>query len=169
MSLPRILRRRPAGSSPARGRTHGFTMIEVLTVAVVVGTLVRVAMPGVHDLVVRARAAEVVGDFEVVRLAVLGYYGEHHEWPADGYTGQAPLELVPYLPEGFSFERAGYSLDWESWVLPSGLPSHPQVRGLVGISVVTEDRALGHAVLELLGSRAGYALGNAYTFILERM
>lgn len=144
-------------------------MVEVLTVAVVVSTLVRMAVPGFHEVLLKARAAEVVGDIEVVRVAVLSYQADHHDWPADGYAGQIPPGLDAYLPAGFSFLRQGFRLDMENWTLPSGIPPAPDLRGLVGVSVVTEDRALGHAVLELMGgSVAGYALGDAYTFVIER-
>ena len=167
MRLPRFLGgpRRPRNSGDAR---HGFTMVEVLTVAVVVSTLVRMSIPSFHEVLLKARAAEVAGDVEVVRVALASYHADRHGWPADGYTGLIPSGLEPYLPEGFSFVRAGYQLDFESWLLPTGIPPNPGLRGLVGVSVVTEDRALGQAVLDLLGgAMAGYALGDAYTFVIE--
>lgn len=64
----------------------------------------------------------------------------------------------------------GYRLDWENWVLPEGLPRDRDARGLLGISVVTDDRELAQAVRDLLGpSMSGYALGDTYTFVVERM
>lgn len=168
MRLPSFLAMplRPRAGGEAR---HGFTMVEVLTVAVLVSTLARMAVPGFHEVLLKARAAEVAGDVEVVRVAVANYHADRLEWPADGYTGQIPEGLQAYLPEGFSFVRAGYRLDYENWLIPSGLPSNPDIRGLVGVSVVTEDRALGQAVLDLLGgAMAGYALGDACTFVIER-
>jgi prepilin-type N-terminal cleavage/methylation domain-containing protein len=157
--------RRPRKSGDAR---HGFTLVEVLTVAVVLSTLVRMSIPGFHEVLLKARAAEVAGDVEVVRVAVASYHADRLEWPTDGYTGQIPAGLEAYLPEGFSFVRAGYRLDFENWLLPSGIPTNPGLRGLVGVSVVTEDRALAQAVLDVLGGAfAGYALGDAYTFTIE--
>ena len=38
-------------------------MVEVLTVVVVMGTLVRMAVPSFHDVLLKARAAEVLGDY----------------------------------------------------------------------------------------------------------
>ena len=162
------LLRRPARRPPGEER-HGFTMVEVLTVMMVMGTLVRMAVPSFHDVLVRARAAEVIGDFETVRVAVLSYHADHHQWPADGYTGQVPPGLGEYLPANFSFEGAGYSLDWENWVLPAGLPQDPDARGILAVSVVTEDRELGYALGDILGGgMAHYTLGDAYTFVIER-
>lgn len=160
--------------APGRARlpdedVGGFTMVEMLTVAVVMGTLVRMAMPNLNDVVLKARAADVVGDFEVVRVAVLSYQADHLTWPEDGYTGVVPPGLEEYLPANFDFQGQGYALDWENWVLPDGLPKHPETGVLLGISVITSDRALGLAVADLLGgSMAQYALGDQYTFVIER-
>lgn len=151
-------------------RSRGFTMVELLTVALLMSTLVRMALPNFHEVLMKARAAEVVGDFEVVRVAVLNYHADHLQWPKDGYTGQVPAGLEAYLPDGFRFDRAGYRLDWENWALPGGLPRDPGAGTLLGISVVTEDMALGQAVLDLLGgAMTAYALGDTYTFVVERM
>lgn len=156
-------RARPAPSG-------GFTMVEVVTVAVVMGTLVRMAIPNFHEVLVKARAAEVLGDFETIRVAVLNYHADHLQWPADAYTGQVPSGLEEYLPEGYEFDQPGYRMDWENWVLPDGLPKHPDTGVLLGISVVTEDRELGVAIMDLLGSSmAAYNLGTKYTFVVERM
>ena len=148
---------------------RGFTMVEVLTVAVVMGTLVRIALPNFHEVLLKARAAEVLGDFDVVRVAVLNYHADRLRWPDDAYTGQIPAGLEPYLPEGFTFFRQGYDLDWENWVLPLGLPQAPGAQALLAISVVTDDRELGQAMVDLLGgAMAHYTLGESYTFVVER-
>lgn len=160
--------RRPPVARP-RMRRRGFTMVEMLTVVVVIGTLARLATPGFHEALLKAGAAGVAGDFETVRVAVLNYHADHLEWPPDGYPGQVPEGLAPYLPENFSFVRQGYRLDWENWTVPDGLPEHPESGTLLGISIVTTDRELGHAVVDLLGGGMGhYALGSTYTFIIER-
>ncbi len=150
-------------------QTGGFTMVEILTVAMIVSTLVRIAMPNFHEVLLKARAAEVVGGFETVRVAVLNYHADHLTWPEDGYSGQVPAELIDYLPANFDFSGAGYLLGWENWALPDGLPQDPSAKKLLGVSIVTDDRELGLAVSDLLGtSMAQYALGNAYTFVIER-
>jgi hypothetical protein len=169
MRLHRLFGRSSRRGSP--GSTFGgFTMIEVVTVAVVMGTLVRVALPNFHELILKARAAEVVGDFETVRLAVLNYHAEHLEWPEDSYVGRIPEGLEEFLPDNYTFIRSGYRLDWENWVLPNGLPKHPETGVLLGISINTTDAELGNAIVEFLGgAMANYVLGDNYTFIIERM
>ncbi len=166
----------PARSGRARpsslrgGRRHGFTMIEVLTVLMIMSVVVRIGIPNYQEVRLRAEAARVVGDFEVVRVAVFNYNADHHTWPRDFGPGVVPPELRPYLPEGFTFDRGLYELDWENWILPDGLPKHPETKVLLGISVTTPDPALGHAVEDLLGtSMAHYTLGDNYTFVIEAL
>lgn len=165
--LSRLDRGRP---EQAPRRVAGFTLIETITVAVLMGTLVRVALPSLHNMSLSARAAEVVAELETVRLAVLDYRFEHHQWPEDAYVGQTPSGLAEFLPEDFKFGGAGYRLDWENWVLPSGLPEHPETDVLLGVSIVTEDAELAYAVVDFLGSSmAHYRLGTSYTFVFEAM
>jgi len=146
----------------------GFTMVEVLTTLMVISVVVRLGIPNYQEIRLKAEAVKVVGDFNVVRHAAAEYMTEHNDWPQDLGAGQVPPELTSYLPPGFSFGRGRYQLDWEHWVIPSGLPSNPDIRAILGLSVVTEDRALGAAVEGLLGSgRANFSLGPSYTFIVE--
>ncbi len=170
MRLFPFLRRLPRrGLLVAKGRS-GFTMVELLTVTAIMGTLARMATPNLHAVLLKAEAASVAGDFETVRVAVQNYYADHLQWPPDASTGRVPEGLARYLPDNFSFVREGYELDWENWVLPDGLPQHPDTGVLIGISIVTKDRALGEAVVNLLGARmAHYTLGDRYTFVIESM
>ena len=148
---------------------RGFGLVEVATVALIMGTLARIAVPNFHEVLLRSRAAEVAGDFDVVRVAALNYHAKYLSWPSDAYTGVVPQGLEEFLPEGFSFTRAGYKLDWENWLLPDGLPQDRSARAVLGVSIVTQDKELGAAVVSLLGSgRAHYTLGGSYTFVVER-
>jgi prepilin-type N-terminal cleavage/methylation domain-containing protein len=146
----------------------GFTMIEVLTALMVMSTLVRIGIPSYQEIRLKAEAAQVAGDFRVVRQAVYNHLAEDHRWPAEVGTGQVPLELVDDLPEGFTFQKGRYQLDWENLTLYSGLPNNPRVRTILGVSIVTQNRALGAALEEILGSNsAHFSLAGTYTFVLE--
>ena len=146
----------------------GFTMVELLTTLMVISVVVRLGIPNYHEVRLKAEAVQVAGDFNVVRHAAFEYMTDHNGWPQDFGAGQVPPELTSYLPPGFSFQRNRYQLDWENWAIPSGLPSHPELRAILGLSIVTEDRALGAALEGLLGSgRANFSLGPSYTFIVE--
>ena len=168
MRLSRLLRRHRRHD--AAGERTGFTMVELVTVALVMGTVARISVPDVHEAMLKGRAAQVIGEVQAVQAAVLDYHSRYGRWPQDSYTGQTPPGLAEFLPPGFSFNGAGYRLDWENWTLPDGLPQSPRPGTLLGISVVTPDRELGAAVTRLLGgAMAHYMLGDKYTFVIERM
>lgn len=146
----------------------GFTLIELLTALMVMSVVARIGVPGYREVWVRAEAARAAGDFHLVRQAAMEYLTQHNQWPRDFGTGQVPPGLEVYLPEGYSFNRGFYRLDWENWPLPQGLPSQPDVRRVLGLTVVTQEPGLGAALRELLGPSApNFHLAGHYTFILE--
>jgi len=159
------LHRHRGRRGPATG-DRGFTVVELLTVVMLAGTLGRVAAPDFHELFVQARAQEVVADVQILQLAVVTYQDDHGSWPEDTYAGVVPDGLESYLPEGFDMRGAGYRLDWDNWLLPDGLPENPDIGGLLAFSVVTEDRALGLATRDLLSAAMpAYVLDDRYTFV----
>lgn len=148
---------------------RGFTVIETVTVMLIVSVLTRIVVPQYQDVRLMAQATQIAADFNVVHIAAEEFFSEHHRWPEDTGPGEVPEELAPFLNEGFTFEKDTYKIDWENWVLPDGTPKHPETRVLLGVSVTTDNPALGHAVSELLRDRAKLTLGSRYTFIFEAM
>jgi prepilin-type N-terminal cleavage/methylation domain-containing protein len=154
------------GSASHRKRL-GFTMIEVLTVLMATSVVVRIGVPSYQEVALKAEAVQVAADLNVVRAAVNEFQSEHHRWPEDFGPGLVPPELAPFL-DGLTFNRGRYQLDWQNWVLPDGLPNRPGARAILAVSVVTEDRALGAAVRDLLGTAGShFTLGDSYTFVLD--
>lgn len=147
----------------AKGRS-GFSLVELLIVLLIIGILASLAIPTYHSMVIRARAAQVAGDLNTIKVAAYNYDADHHEWPPETDAGQVPAGLAPYLPENFSFVRDDYELDWEYWVL-SGTSTSGGAR--VGASVVTDDTRLGAAIVRLLGGIPHIIIGNRYTFIFQ--
>lgn len=161
----------PNRPEPARrpdSRRGGFTLVELMIAAAIVGILAGLAIPNLRTMIYRARAAEIAGDIEVVRVAALQYNAEHHTWPAEAATGTIPTGMADFLPENYSFVKEGYQLDYENMPLPSGLPSDPSTRTLIGVAVAVDDPAMGNALLEFLGSSIVFAVGNTYTVVVNR-
>lgn len=158
-------------STPRPGRTYGragFTLIELLVVMAVLGILAGLAMPNLQTVLTRARATELAGDMDVVRVATLSYHAERLTWPSESAAGNVPADLAPYLPDGFTFAREGYQLDFENWSIPGGLPGEPGTQRLIGVSVVVPDEALGNALLELLGDAIVVSVGGTHTVLIDR-
>lgn len=142
---------------PGRPRRRGFTLVELVLVLVLVALLAAMALPNLRRALVRARATEAVSDLHVIRVAVMGYVGDHHRYPADVTRGETPPELVEYLPDGFSFTGERYVLDYDNWA---------DQEGFVGLSVITADPEMGLAMADILGDEAWSGRGR-FTWILE--
>ncbi len=148
-------------------RQGGFVLIELVIALTIIGIMLRITLPSYQRMLRNARAAQVIGDFNVIRAATFAYNAETNTWPKEYATGKSPTELTPYLPAGYAFKKARYQMDWENWILPSGLPKNPATKVLLGISVNTTDKALGNTVVSLLGkTAASYTIGNSYTFLI---
>ncbi len=142
-------------SASSNGRRGGFTLIELMVVVVIVSILAGIAIPNYRVMITKARAADVLGDVDVVYVAATNYLANNHTWPADAAAATIPTGMDTYLPNGFSFTQDGFELDWDNG------------GGLVGISVVTDDTALGNALMSLVGSTTWFVSGNRYTRVLE--
>jgi prepilin-type N-terminal cleavage/methylation domain-containing protein len=143
-----------------KGR-RGWTMIELLTVLVILGILAGIMVRKYIDLRRTAFAAKIASEFVTIRLAAYNYEADHqNSWPSEAGPGIIPPEMVSYLPTGFTFNNGLYLLDWDNR-MPSTDPY-----GLA-ISMTTTDDVLMNAVVQNLGNKAPYIVsGNKLTFVL---
>ena len=148
------------GADRRRDR-RGFTLIELLTVMMVLSLLAGIALPKLRGVIVKAQAADVVGDLNAIKVAVFTYQSDHNAWPRDRGRGQIPPELVEYLPGGFSFQNDEYTLDYDNW---SGRRRGPFN---IGLTFISRDRELGLAVLDLLGTNVWTNGGTKFTWIID--
>jgi prepilin-type N-terminal cleavage/methylation domain-containing protein len=151
-------------------RRGGFSLIELLMAVSIVGILAGLAIPNLRSMTFRARATEVAGDLEVVRVAALNYNGDEHRWPADAAQGVVPPEFVSgdHLPSGFVFQGNGFELKYENFSLPGGLPGDPTTTQLIAVSVTVETEELSNAVVELLGGSLVFSVGFKHTVVIDR-
>jgi prepilin-type N-terminal cleavage/methylation domain-containing protein len=145
-------------------RRAGFTIVELLTVMILIGVLASIAILKYIDLRHRARAAQAAGDLQTVRIAAYSAWYESGSWPAEAGPGVVPPALVQYLPKNFSFARPEYTLDWESFVPPGGGPSAGMQ---VGVVVTSSDPRLRTALQQQLGTRLPFVMvGGTLTFVI---
>ena len=163
---------RQPGSVPkdaqVASRRGGFTLIELMIVAAVVGILAGLAIPNLRTMLYKARAVEIAAEMDVVRHAVLDYQADNMLWPAEAAAGVVPTGLAANLPGNYSFVKEGYQLDYENWALPSGLPGDPNARALIGVSVVVDDVTMGNALVEFLGSAILLSVSTTHTIAIDR-
>ena len=152
------------GDRPGPGRRRGvmgFTLIELLTVMMITGVLAGIALPRLRGTILKAEAADVVGDLNVIKVAVLTYQADHYAWPNDRNRGQIPPELVEYLPGGFSFQKDDYVLDYDDWSGKRRAPFN------IGVTFITQNEELGLAVIELVGSNIWSDGRTKFTWIID--
>ena len=140
---------------------RGFTIIELMTVIIILGLLSGIAILKYLDLRNQARAAEVAGDFRTVMVAAYGYYSDHNAWPPDGAPGAPPPALVQYLPASFQFTKPEWTLDFDN--LGVGGPDY-----VVGVTVSTTNADLMQKLVRTLGTKQPYFSGGAtLTYIIS--
>jgi prepilin-type N-terminal cleavage/methylation domain-containing protein len=145
-------------------RRQGFTIIELMTVMIVIGLLAGIAILKYIDLRHRARAVQVAADLETVRLAAYSAWYEHNTWPTEAASGQVPADLVPYLPANLSFANSDYTLDWENFAPPDGGPSGGMQIGLV---ITDSTPRMQRALEQMLGNKMAFVSGGGtLTFII---
>ncbi len=144
----------------ALGRT-GFTLVELLTVMAVISILAGIALPKFRGAIVKAQAADVIGDLNVIKVAVLTYQSEHNSWPRDVRRGRVPPELVEYLPEGFTFVKDDYTLDYDNWSRRRRGPFN------IGLTVITRNDLLGLTVVNMLGRNAWTNGRRKFTWVID--
>lgn len=149
-----------------RGGQSGFSMIELMVVISILGVLARLSMPVLASMRRDAIAADVAGDFNVIRAAAVAQYEATGSYPADGATGQAPPGMAPFLPRGFSFTKKDYQLDWEHWVVADSTGG-AQVDYVLAVTVVAPDETLQRQLLVTLGRNCTHwSVDDASTFVV---
>ena len=99
---------RPGSSTARRG---GFTLIEILAVAIIMSLLAGIAIPNFKKAIYKADAARVMADMSAIRLAVAEFFEDNGRYPAPGNWGQTPSDLAPYLGNmDFTYKDMEYRL-----------------------------------------------------------
>jgi len=145
-------------------RRRGFTFVEIMISMIIVGMLSAIAVPKYVDLKRKANTTKVIGDFQAVRVAVMSFYADSMYFPAEAAAGEIPEHLANYLPIGFKFTREQWTLDYERWDA-GGLAGSSDV--IVGVSVVTQDYALGETTSRVLGNVPQLSFSPSFTFIIS--
>ena len=146
---------------------RGLTFVELMIVVTILGIVVNMALPRLHDVRRRAEAASVIRDFIVVRGAAFDHFANAGEYPPTGGWGQVPPELVPTLPLGFSFSEPNVTYRWRRWALG---PKGPQLSGesvLLGLQIKTSDVKLMASINGLYRGPLAFGSATQVTLVID--
>jgi type II secretory pathway pseudopilin PulG len=72
---------------------------------VVIGILAAIALPRLRNAIYNAYAADIVGDVHAVQIAYSQFIADGRTRIRNAAWGSPPGDLVPYLPDGFTFSN----------------------------------------------------------------
>jgi prepilin-type N-terminal cleavage/methylation domain-containing protein len=87
----------------------GYTLVEIVVVVAILGTLAAIAVPSLRAALVQAKATEAFANLEQIKRVLLEYRAETGEFPADKSStyGSLPPELEGRV-SGNPFVGSGY-------------------------------------------------------------
>jgi len=146
-----------------RRSRRGYTIIELLVTMTVVGILANIAVPMMRGVQQKADAAKVISDYHVVRVAAFSYFSQHNTFPPTAKEGEAPPELVDFLPDNYRFSYGNASFRWRNWALPNS----GSKQWLLGLTVRSPDPLLLKAIETHFGGKITGYVGDQITLVIE--
>jgi prepilin-type N-terminal cleavage/methylation domain-containing protein len=140
---------------------RGFTFVELMIVVTIVGILASIAIPKFRDLKRRATAAQILGDFDVVRHAAMTFLTDSGYFPPESGSGQASESMTAYLPTNFKMAKPEWTMDYD----------HFKILGMqiVAVSFTTPDAKLGQTAMKLMGHSTAFSFGGKYVVVISGM
>lgn len=135
-------------------RRAGFTLVEILTVAAIVGTLAALLMPSLGTAREKSRAAACLSNLRQLGQAMYVYQDEFNTLPTGPNSGYTLWNGTRYLLAGQVLPIAGHSLR-RAFYCPSAstfLPNDP-ITGILNLGVANQFSA-GSYVMRGLGDGA---------------
>ena len=112
---------------------NGFTLVEVLTVVVIIGVLTSMALPMYTRAIERSRATEAMADIKAMNDSIYAYYADKEECP----TFKKLVAMVP------GSDAEGTQITTKNFTFTFGAPA--QVPGTSCAGVLATRNSGGYA------------------------
>jgi prepilin-type N-terminal cleavage/methylation domain-containing protein len=105
------------GETTTKTSNHGFTLVEVIIIVVILGVLGGIVFALVGSEDEDARRATFVSNLKRVTSIFSQYYLDHGKWPADKYPGEIPVGMEDELAHFPWTEETtiGGQWDWDPY------------------------------------------------------
>lgn len=80
-----------------RSRRHGFTLVEILIVVVILGILAAIVVPQFSNTTESARQSSFISDLKALASAAEVYTVRENQYLGDGSSGQVPAGFESYI------------------------------------------------------------------------
>lgn len=129
-------------------RNHGFTLVEIMIVVVIIGLLAAIAIPTFNRVKIKSQAARMANDFRQYEAAFNRFSMENGALPASSAAGTLPAGMTGYLPDSFTQPSAlAGSYEWagapDQNIVLSGTYATDEVMQLVDKTLDDGDLATG--------------------------
>jgi len=108
---------KPLGGRRGHDRQHGFTLIEIMVVVVILGILAAFVVPNVLQNPEKAREVKARHDLRTLENALDMYYVDNFHYPSTDQGLEALVKKPTSGPEAKNWKQGGYikSLPEDPW------------------------------------------------------